>query len=116
MSDYIDRECRLLGLPLNEPKFKYYAYCIMIDGKPCIKPGITIQNIRTRVRQYLLTEHRDQEKHMGTFMMMFVCEFSSMKSLKNIESFIKEEFKQFPLNEGQHGNIEQFSLGRAGIN
>lgn len=108
--EQIEAQYKLLGLHVNESKFKLYFYALELDGKMCIKPGKSKQELSTRIKQYLFREHLDKSKNMDTFMIIAVYEFDSEDIMKSAEGLIKSGFKKYPLNEGQNGNIEQYTL------
>jgi hypothetical protein len=108
--EQIEAQYKLLGLPANEHKFKLYFYALELDGKMCIKPGKSKQELSKRIKQYLFKEHLDKSKNMDTFMIAAVYEFDSEDVMKSAEGLIKSGFKKYPLNEGQNGNIEQYTL------
>lgn len=110
MSEFIEFQCKLLKIPPNKSKFKIYFYALKLDGKLCIKPGKSKQELSTRINQYLFIEHSKKSKNMETFMLIAVYEFDSEDIMKNIENLIKSGFNEYPLNKDQHGNTEQYLL------
>jgi len=103
-------ECKSIGYKDNK-KHKVYLYGIIVDGKPCIKPGITIQLLSKRFPQYWFDEHPDQILS-GQLFLFAVFECDQSTTYQVIERLIKNKFKKDfgPLHSSQHGNTEQYLL------
>lgn len=86
-----------------------YIYMIILDGKACIKPGITSKKLSGRIYQYLSREHSKQLKIKESFHMISIFE-GSPRTIKKLEELIKENLVKFPLNIGQHHLTEQYVL------
>ena len=108
--EYLSNSCKSIGYKDNK-KNKVYLYGIRVDGKPCIKPGITTKLLLERCTQYWFNEHSDQ-RLSGPLFLFTVFECDQSTTYKDIEGLIKNKFKinLSPLHSSQHGNTEQYLL------
>ena len=109
MLQIINKQINSLKIP-NETSHLLYLYSLELDGKLCVKPGITSQNLSERIYKYLFVEHKNQTKNMDTFMLLAVYNFDSINVAKSAESFVKEGLKKYPLHIKQHHLTEQYCL------
>lgn len=80
---------------------KFYIWKLKLnDGRILLKPGITFRNIYTRIKEY-----KKEHSFIGEVEIIFI---GLSENYKLIEKEFKKALKKFPLNNGQHGNTEQF--------
>lgn len=103
--------CEVLNLGItNNCKPYWYFYIIVLNGKLCAKCGKSSVNLQNRIYNYLAIEHYDKIKNWDSFKLITVMEFKKESSITHIEEFIKDHLRKYPLNVGQHHNIEQYDI------
>lgn len=90
--------------------YKYYGYCMIFDGAPCLKLGITRRLFADRVYEYVNRDHPDQIYSPGSFRLLFILTFDSERTMKDAERLVHGVVREYPLRLGQHPNIEQYQL------
>ncbi len=97
----------------NKSHFYLYFYCLILDGKKCLKIGVTTQQLHERIYQYLYVEYKKTPKNMDTFNVLAVFNFNSKKIMQMTESIIKCELQKFPLIDNQHSSVEQYCFNKS---
>lgn len=101
-------EMKELHLP-SDLNTVLYVYTLEIDGKQCLKIGITKSDILKRIIKYLFAEHYDQDKKIiDSFRMLYIHNFENDKVARKIEGAFKDRLSCFPLTEGQKWQTEQY--------
>lgn len=107
----IREQLNAIGAPVGvRDHFVVYYYILLLDDKPCLKSGKTIDVIDKRIYSYLFNEHPLQKKDMDTFRMLGVFNFEDKATMSSMEKLMNSKFSKYPLTIGQHGNTEQFDL------
>lgn len=90
-----------------------YAYRVNIRNKTCLKVGITRRCLNQRINEYIKCKKWNNCVDPNTFKLLAVAEFPCNKALKKADIEVKKVMKRYPLNNGQHGNLEQYDFDRA---
>lgn len=87
----------------------WYFYSIMINGLAVAKPGSSTVDLLNRIHNYINVEHSNQT--ISNFKLIAVVEFRNIKSVKNIENFIKANIdEKLHIFSNQPPLLEQYQL------